>query len=57
MIYFETLSSFSHWLSLLFSFQRPLIFLSRLRPDLHLSIFNSRCQQLILLAIHLTLLS
>jgi len=28
MIYFETPSSFSHWLSLLFSFQRPLIFLS-----------------------------
>jgi len=24
MIYFETLSSFSHWLSLLFSFQRPM---------------------------------
>ncbi|KJS50499.1 MAG: hypothetical protein VR66_02435, partial [Peptococcaceae bacterium BRH_c23] len=23
MIYFETPSSFSHWLSLLFSFQRP----------------------------------
>jgi len=46
MIYFETLTSLSHWLSLLFSFQRP--FVNRpFRPESHLSIFNSRCQQLI----------
>ena len=38
---------FPHWLSLLFSFQRPWIFHRPLGPDLHHSISNSRCQWLI----------
>jgi len=44
MIYFETLSSLSHWLSLLFSFQRPFCCWIPCRTELYLSIYNSCCQ-------------